>query len=100
MIFIIEAIKPAIKAFHNKDLDVALQLMLLLFTFFLATRLAQLKNTNLLNFTLRKLLSNFAVTIAILAASSLAAIWNNIGSDMLNVPSKLRPTYKDPVTNE
>jgi len=75
-------------------------LMLLLFTFFLATRLAKLKNTNLLNFTLRKVLSNFAVTIAILAASSLAAIWNDLGIDMLHVPSKLEPTYQDPVTKE
>jgi len=101
MIFIVEAIKPAIKAFYTKDLDVALlQLILLLGTYGLARKLASLKNTNLFNLTLRKLLSNFAVTIAILAASAFAAIWNDLDIDMLNVPSKLRPTYEDPVTKD
>jgi hypothetical protein len=101
MIFIVEAIKPAVKAFYTKDLAVALlQLNLLLGTFGLAMKLAKLKNTNLLNVTLRKVISNFAVTISILTFSASALIWADRDIDMLNVPSKLRPTYSDPETNK
>jgi hypothetical protein len=101
MIFIVEAIKPAIKAFYTKDLAVALlQLNLLLGTYGLAMKLAKLKTTNLLNFTFRKVLSNFAVTIAILTFSAIASIWADRDIDMLHVPSDFRPTYEDPVTKE
>merc|ERR1712151_1138726 len=101
LIFIVEAVKPSIKAFYDKDADAAfLQVILLLGTYGLATKLAKLKNSNLFNFTLRKLLSNFAVTIAILTASGVAAIWRNVDIDMLNVPSKLQPTLVNPVSEE
>merc|ERR1719198_1477270 len=101
LIFIVEAIKPSIKAFYKKETDAAfLQVMLLIGTYTLATKLAKLKNTNLLNAGLRKLLSNFAVTIAILTASGAAALWRDVDIDMLNVPSKLQPTWVDPVSKE
>merc|ERR1719333_2118787 len=63
-IFIVEAIKPTIKNFHDGKTprDAAfLQLFLMLGTYIVATKLAALKNTNSLTFLVRKVLSSFGV---------------------------------------
>merc|ERR1712151_954150 len=80
-------------------------------TYMLATKLAGLKNSNLMGPTARKVIGSFGVTIAILSFSGIAAIWSQPGCNddlefhggvpggcihvpFLDVPANIEPTFK------
>lgn len=115
-IFIVEALKPTIKNFctgkYEQD-SAFLQAMLTLGTYLMASKFAALKNTTLMNFITRKLLSSFGVTISIIVMTGLTCIWSQPDCDytekfhggaiggcikvpFLDVPSKIEPTFMLP----
>jgi len=98
VIFIVEAVKPAIKGFTEKgekakSTEAAfLELVLEVVTYKLCTELTCLRRTPWLTPMLRGGLANFGVCLAIAAASGLAAVWGDVKIDMLDVSSSIRPT--------
>lgn len=113
-IFIVEAIIPTVRNFHDGKTtqDSAFTQAFFTFgTFMLATKLSGLKNTNLMSPLSRKIIGSFGVTIAILVFSSLAGIWSQPGCNtevefhggvpggcvhvpFLDVPASIVPTFK------
>jgi len=118
-IFIVEAIKPTVHNFHDgkTSQDSAFTQAFFTFgTYMLATKLAGLKNTNLMSPLGRKVIGSFGVTIAILSFSGIAAIWSQPGCNdhtknadlefhggvpggcihvpFLDVPANIEPTHR------
>jgi hypothetical protein len=112
-IFIVEAIVPTVKNFCDGTAqDSAFtQAFLTVGTYMLATKLAGLKNTKLLNQLCRKVIGSFGVTIAILTFAGIAVIWSQPGCNtelefkggvrggcihvpFLDVPAQIEPTFK------
>jgi len=121
VIFIVEAWKPVIKNFHSNypghdgdpkyrkfsDAAAFLQFCLMFFTWFLATKLAGLKNTNWGSPLIRKIIGSFGVTISILVWTAMTAIWSYpncskademaklcVKIDFLSVPSGFTTSFK------
>lgn len=113
-IFIVEAIKPTIHNFHDGTTtqDSAFTQAFFMFgTYMLATKLAGLKNSNMMNPLWRKVVGSFGVTIAILSFSGIAGIWSQPGCNheqefhggvpggcihvpFLDVPANIEPTFR------
>eukprot|EP00404_Azadinium_spinosum_P005382 CAMPEP_0180480836 /NCGR_PEP_ID=MMETSP1036_2-20121128/34038_1 /TAXON_ID=632150 /ORGANISM="Azadinium spinosum, Strain 3D9" /LENGTH=563 /DNA_ID=CAMNT_0022488477 /DNA_START=65 /DNA_END=1756 /DNA_ORIENTATION=- len=102
LIFIKEALVEVIEAYYDRDESSAFLTTLLCFgTCILAFKLRDVKKTNWMNQTLRTILSNFAVTIAIFVIAGISRIWSGeVNIEWLDVPEKLEPTYRYPDTNQ
>lgn len=95
LIFIVEAIKPIVKGFEEKGLEAALlQALLMVGTWRMATQLAAVRDSQLMNLKWRKFISNFGVSIAILSVSAFAKFWDHVDVDMLKVPATFRPSWE------
>ena len=68
-------------------------------TYATATGLKKMKGSKWLTPTLRKLLGNYSVIIAIVLFTFLNWLVKDVGCDTLEVPATVEPTYVDPMTN-
>jgi len=95
IIFIVEAIKPAVKGFIDgkKGADAAfLEMVLLVLTYKLCNGLTNIRRTPWMTASVRATLANFGVVLAISATSGLAAVWGGINIDMLQISGSFQPT--------
>jgi len=95
LIFIVEAIKPAVKGFLDPDKSRAvafLELVLLVVTYRLSHELSNIRTSPWLTTSLRGALANFGVFLAIVLASALAAVWRDVPIDMLQISGSFSPT--------
>eukprot|EP00438_Fugacium_kawagutii_P013650 Skav213123 [mRNA] locus=scaffold107:116200:123504:+ [translate_table: standard] len=105
LIFIIDGVRPIIGNFVDGEMDLVncmFEALLFFVTFGLAYYLSQFRRTPWLLRPLRNLMANFSVTIALVTASALAAIYSKkVNLRMLEVDAELSPTLViDPVTIE
>mgnify|MGYP002803878986 FL=1 len=96
LIFIIDGVRPIIQNFTDGEMKLTncfLEALLFLYTFVMATYLSHMRRTPWMMRPLRNLLANFSVTIALVSASALAAIWaSDVSLRMLEVDTNLSPT--------
>jgi len=99
IIFIAEAFIALGNAYSTRTREAAFLTTLLCFgTLFLAMKLRDVKFTNLLNAPLRKLFSNFGVTIAIFTLTGIAQAFRKVPIAWLDVPEKFEPSWTNPET--
>jgi len=96
LIFIIDGVRPIIANFVDGEMDLTncfFEALLFLYTFGLATYLSHMRRTPWLLRPLRNLFANFSVTIALVTASALAAIYaSDVNLRMLKVETTFAPT--------
>ena len=96
LIFIIDGVRPIIQNFTDGEMKLTncfLEALLFLYTFVMATYLSHMRRTPWMMRPLRNLLANFSVTLALVSASALAAIWaSDVSLRMLEVDTNLSPT--------
>ncbi|CAE7715088.1 Slc4a8 [Symbiodinium pilosum] len=96
LIFIIDGVLPMLRNFWEDKMTLAaamFEMLLFLYTFGLATYLSHFRRTPWLLRSLRNLMANFAVTIALVTASALAAIYaSDTNLRMLTVDAELSPS--------
>eukprot|EP00930_Biecheleria_cincta_P055604 TRINITY_DN41917_c0_g1_i1.p1 TRINITY_DN41917_c0_g1~~TRINITY_DN41917_c0_g1_i1.p1 ORF type:complete len:605 (-),score=58.06 TRINITY_DN41917_c0_g1_i1:108-1922(-) len=96
VIFIVGALEQIFDAFRTKDTAGALLTACLAFgTYLLAVTLRDLKKTKWLTSGLRYTISNFAVSLSIVAMSGIAqAFPKNVDIDWLAAPDRLQPSFQ------
>lgn len=98
LIFIIDGVRPIFGNFVDGKMPLVncmFEALLFIYTFGLATYLSHFRRTPWLLRPLRNLMANFSVTIALVSASALAAIYaSDVKLNMLEVNTKLEPTLK------
>ena len=95
LIFIIDGVSPMIRNFTDKEMTLTnamFEALLFGYTFGLATYLSHFRRTPWLLRPIRTLMANFAVTIALVTASALAALYSSDTSlRMLTVDAEFAP---------
>ncbi|CAJ1393605.1 unnamed protein product [Effrenium voratum] len=95
LIFIIDGVTPLIRNFSDGQMSLTnamFEALLFLYTFGLASYLSHFRRTPWLLRPIRNLMANFAVTIALLTASALAALYSSDTSlRMLTVDAEFAP---------
>eukprot|EP00434_Breviolum_minutum_P041859 symbB.v1.2.037242.t1/scaffold5443.1/size27125/4 len=96
LIFIIDGVRPIFRNFTDGEMTLVncfLEALLFILTFTMATALSGMRRTPWMMRPIRNLVANFAVTIALVAASALAAIWaSDVSLRMLEVDTTFSPT--------
>ncbi|CAE7472777.1 SLC4A1 [Symbiodinium natans] len=97
LIFIIDGVLPIIRNFTDKQMSLnaaMFETLLFVYTFGLASYLSYFRRTPWLIRALRNLMANFAVTIALVSASALAAIYSSdTNLRMLTVDADFSPSF-------
>ncbi|CAE7601286.1 Slc4a1 [Symbiodinium natans] len=94
-VFIVDGAKPIILNFVEERVSLGAAMfesLLFMYTFGLATYLSHFRRTHWLNRPIRNFLANSAVTIALVSASLLAAIYANLDIRMLPMDDDFAPS--------
>ncbi|CAE7560500.1 SLC4A4 [Symbiodinium natans] len=95
LIFIIDGVRPIIENFSENKMSLTsamFEALLFMYTFGLATYLSHFRRTPWLLRPIRNLMANFAVTISLVTASALAAIYSSdTNLRMLSVDADFSP---------
>ena len=98
LIFIIDGVRPIIANFADGVMPLTncfFEALLFIYTFGLATYLSGMRRTPWMLRPLRNLLANFSVTIALISASALAAIYaSDVSLRMLQVDAEFAPNLE------
>jgi hypothetical protein len=96
IIFIVEALKAVVETFAERGNSAGFLTALLCFgTYIMTVKVKGLRSTKMLSPAMRFTISNFAVTIALLCATSVVQIWrDDVDIEWLAVPSKFEPSMK------
>mmetsp|Transcript_49253 Transcript_49253/g.88570 ORF Transcript_49253/g.88570 Transcript_49253/m.88570 type:complete len:582 (+) Transcript_49253:99-1844(+) len=98
LIFIIDGVTPMIRNFTDKEMSLTnamFEALLFVYTFGAATKLSHFRRTPWMLRSIRNLMANFSVTIALVTASALGAIYaSDTGLRTLQVEADFAPTLE------